>query len=331
DLFHVGGNTRLFFSLLGAKTTSILPLECCQRRWFHLRPISMETPYAKPISPTQTRIGWIGIGIMGAAMASHLLSAGYSLTIYARSPSKASSLLSQGAHLAHSPHQLARQSDVVFTMVGNPQDVNQIVLQPNGILSTLNPGAVIVDHTSSSPSLARQIYASAREKAREGKLAIFAGGERPVVEWLTPLLDLMGRVTYMGEAGCGQTCKIGNQIMVGANLMGLSEGFFFAEKAGLELSKYMEAIRGGGAGSTAMELFGRRTIERDFKPGGFVEYMVKDLGMGLNVVKEEEDERVVVLPGAALCKQLFSSMVANGDGKLGIQGLITVVERINGK
>ncbi|KAL1061804.1 hypothetical protein V6Z11_D13G037600 [Gossypium hirsutum] len=290
----------------------------------------METPYAKPISPTQTRIGWIGIGIMGAAMASHLLSAGYSLTIYARSPSKASSLLSQGAHLAHSPHQLARQSDVVFTMVGNPQDVNQIVLQPNGILSTLNPGAVIVDHTSSSPSLARQIYASAREKgcwsvdapvsggdigAREGKLAIFAGGERPVVEWLTPLLDLMGRVTYMGEAGCGQTCKIGNQIM----------------KAGLELSKFMEAIRGGGAGSTAMELFGRRTIERDFKPGGFVEYMVKDLGMGLNVVKEEEDERVVVLPGAALCKQLFSSMVANGDGKLGIQGLITVVERINGK
>ncbi|KAH1030735.1 hypothetical protein J1N35_042909 [Gossypium stocksii] len=306
----------------------------------------METPYPKPISPTQTRIGWIGIGVMGAAMASHLLSAGYSLTIYARSPSKASSLLSQGAHLAHSPHQLARQSDVVFTMVGNPQDVNEIVLQPNGILSTLNPGAVIVDHTSSSPSLARQIYASAREKgcwsvdapvsggdigAREGKLAIFAGGERPVVEWLTPLLDLMGRVTYMGEAGCGQSCKIGNQIMVGANLMGLSEGFVFAEKAGLELSKYMEAIRGGGAGSMAMELFGRRMIERDFKPGAFVEYMVKDLGMGVDVVKEEEDERVVVLPGAALCKQLFSSMVANGDGKLGIQGLTTVVERINGK
>lgn len=135
----------------------------------------------------------------------------------------------------------------------------------------------------------------------------------------------------MGEAGYGQCCKIGNQIMVGANLMGLSEGFVFAEKAGLELSMYMEAIRGGGAGSMAMELFGRRMIERDFKPGAFVEYMLKDLGMGVDVVKEEEDERVVVLPGAALCKQLFSSMVANGDGKLGIQGLITVVERINGK
>ncbi|XVE49082.1 hypothetical protein DITRI_Ditri01bG0053400 [Diplodiscus trichospermus] len=306
----------------------------------------METPYPKPISPTQTRIGWIGIGVMGAAMASHLLSAGYSLTIYARTPSKASSLLSQGANLANSPQELARQCDVVFTMVGNPQDVEQIVLQSSGILSTLNPGAVVVDHTSSSPSLARQIYASARKKgcwsvdapvsggdigAREGKLAIFAGGESSVVEWLKPLFDLMGRVTYMGEAGCGQSCKIGNQIMVGANLMGLSEGFVFAEKAGLDLRKYMEAIRGGGAGSMAMELYGGRMIGRDFKPGGFVEYMVKDLGLGVDVVKEDEDGKVVVLPRAALCKQLFSAMVANGDGKLGTQGLITVVERINGK
>ncbi|XP_022762318.1 probable 3-hydroxyisobutyrate dehydrogenase-like 2, mitochondrial [Durio zibethinus] len=306
----------------------------------------METPYPKPISPSQTRIGWIGIGVMGAAMASHLLSAGYSLTIYARTPSKASSLQSQGAHLTNSPQELACQCDVVFTMVGNPQDVKQIVLETDGILSTLNPGAVIVDHTSSSPSLAREIYASACKKgcwsvdapvsggdigAREGKLAIFAGGESSVVEWLKPLFDLMGRVTYMGEAGCGQSCKIGNQIMVGANLMGLSEGFVFAEKAGLDLRKYMESIRGGGAGSMAMELFGGRMIERDFKPGGFVEYMVKDLGLGVDVVKEDDDGKVVVLPGSALCKQLFSAMVANGDGKLGTQGLITVVERINGK
>ncbi|OMO74266.1 6-phosphogluconate dehydrogenase, NADP-binding protein [Corchorus capsularis] len=306
----------------------------------------METPYPTPISPTQTRIGWIGIGVMGAAMASHLLSAGYSVTIYARNPSKAASLQSQGAHLANSPQQLARQCDVVFTMVGNPQDVRQTVLESDGILSGLKPGAVIVDHTSSSPSLAREIYASARKKgcwsvdapvsggdigAREGKLAIFAAGVCAVVEWLKPLFDLMGRVTYMGEAGCGQSCKIGNQIMVGANLMGLSEGLVFAEKAGLDLKKYMEAIRGGSAGSMAMELWGRRIIERDFKPGGFAEYMVKDMGMGVDVVKEEDDGKVMVLPGAALGKQMFSAMVANGDGKLGTQGLITVVERINGK
>ncbi|WRX16028.1 6-phosphogluconate dehydrogenase [Theobroma cacao] len=283
---------------------------------------------------------------MGAAMASHLLSAGYSLTIYARTPSKASSLQSQGAHITDSSQELARRCDVVFTMVGNPQDVKQIVLETNGVLSTLNPGAVLVDHTTSSPSLAREIYASARKKgcwsidapvsggdigAREGKLAIFAGGESSVVEWLKPLFDLMGRVTYMGEAGCGQSCKIGNQIMVGANLMGLSEGFVFAEKAGLDLRKYMEAVRGGGAASMAMELFGGRMIRRDFKPGGFAEYMVKDMGLGVDVVKEDDDGKVVVLPGAALGKQMFSAMVANGDGKLGTQGLITVVERINGK
>ncbi|XP_021285785.1 probable 3-hydroxyisobutyrate dehydrogenase-like 2, mitochondrial [Herrania umbratica] len=306
----------------------------------------METPYPKPISPAETRIGWIGIGIMGAAMASHLLSAGYSLTIYARTPSKASSLQSQGAHITDSPQELARRCDVVFTMVGNPQDVKQIVLETNGVLSTLNPGAVLVDHTSSSPSLAREIYASARKKgcwsidapvsggdigAREGKLAIFAGGESSVVEWLKPLFDLMGRVTYMGEAGCGQSCKIGNQIIVGANLMGLSEGFVFAEKAGLDLRKYMEAVTGGGAGSMAMELYGGRMIGRDFKPGGFAEYMVKDMGLGVDVVHEDDDGKVVVLPGAALGKQMFSAMVANGDGKLGTQGLITVVERINGK
>ncbi|OMP01545.1 6-phosphogluconate dehydrogenase, NADP-binding protein [Corchorus olitorius] len=306
----------------------------------------METPYPTPISASQTRVGWIGIGVMGAAMASHLLSAGYSVTIYARNPSKAASLQSQGAHLANSPQQLAHQCDVVFTMVGNPQDVRQTVLESDGILSGLNPGAVIVDHTSSSPSLAREIYALARKKgcwsvdapvsggdigAREGKLAIFAAGESAVVEWLKPLFDLMGRVTYMGKAGCGQSCKIGNQIMVGANLMGISEGFVFAEKAGLDLRKYMEAIRGGSARSMAMELWGERMIERDFKPGGFAEYMVKDMGMGVDVVKEEDDGKVVVLPGAALGKQMFSAMVANGDGKLGTQGLVTVVERINGK
>lgn len=283
---------------------------------------------------------------MGAAMASHLLSAGYSLTIYARTPSRCLPLQAQGARLVPSPHDLARSCDVVFTMLGNPQDVREIVLGPNGLLSGLNSGAVIVDTTSSHPSLAREIFTAARAKgcwsvdapvsggdigAREGKLAIFAGGDCEVVEWLSPLFKFMGKVTYIGEAGCGQSCKIANQVIVGANLLGLSEGFVFAEKAGLDVGEFMEAVRGGAAGSMAMELFGERVIGKDFRPGGFTEYMVKDLGMGVDVVEEDEDKRVVVLPGAALCKQLFSAMVANGDGKLGTQGLITVIERINGK
>ena len=170
--------------------------------------------------------------------------------------------------------------------------------------------------------------------AREGKLAILAGGDRGVVEWLLPLFEIMGRVTFVGPAGSGQSCKIGNQILVGANLIGLSEGLVFAERAGLDPMQFLDAVRDGSAGSRVMELFGERVIGRDFRPGGFAEYMVKDLGMGVDVVEKggsDDDGSVVVLPGAALCKQLFSGMVANGDGKLSIQGVITVIERINGK
>ncbi|PQQ11839.1 putative 3-hydroxyisobutyrate dehydrogenase-like 2 mitochondrial [Prunus yedoensis var. nudiflora] len=307
----------------------------------------MGTPYPNPISPSQTRIGWIGIGVMGAAMASRLLSAGYSLTIYARTPSKAHPLHSQGAQLADSPFQLAQLSDVVFTMVGHPSDVRSNVLDPEtGLLWGLRPNSVSVDMTSSHPALAREIFNAARPKdcwtvdapvsggdigAREGKLAILAGGDASVVEWLAPLFDVLGKVTYVGPAGSGQNCKIANQIVVGANLLGLSEGLVFAERAGLDVRQFMEAVRGGAAGSMVMELFGERIIGRDFRPGGFAEYMVKDLGMGVDVVEENEEGRVAVLPGAALCKQLFSAMVANGDGKLGGQGLITVIERLNGK
>ncbi|XP_031262745.1 probable 3-hydroxyisobutyrate dehydrogenase-like 2, mitochondrial [Pistacia vera] len=305
----------------------------------------METPYPKPISPTKTRVGWIGIGAMGAAMASRLLSAGYCLTIFARNPSKALPLQSKGATLVNSLHDVARSSDVVFTMVGNPQDVRSVVLENNGILSGLNPGAVLVDTTSSHPALAREIFKATRDKdcwavdapvsggdigARDGKLAIFAAGDGGVVEWLSPLFEVMGKHTYIGKAGCGQSCKIANQIVVGANLMGLSEGLVFAEKAGLDVRKWRESVRGGAAGSMVMELFGERMIEKDFRPGGFAEYMVKDMGMGVDVVEESEVERVVVLPGAALGTQMFSAMVANGDGKFGTQGLISVIERING-
>ncbi|KAK6136499.1 hypothetical protein DH2020_029735 [Rehmannia glutinosa] len=273
---------------------------------------------------------------MGGAMASRLISAGYSVSVYARTPSKATSLLSLGAKLADSPSDLAASSDVVFTMIGHPSDVQNLVLDT--LLPSLKPNTVIIDHTSSHPALARQIYHSALEKhcysidapvsggdigARDGKLAIFAGGDAEVVQWLRPLFDILGQVNYMGSAGKGQSCKIANQIVVGGNLVGLSEGLTFAEKAGLDKDKFVEAVRGGAAGSMVMELFGKRMIDRDFRPGGFAEYMVKDLGLA-------EEEEAVVLPGAALSKQLFSGMVANGDGKLGTQGVVTVIERING-
>ncbi|GKV42854.1 hypothetical protein SLEP1_g50217 [Rubroshorea leprosula] len=306
----------------------------------------MASPYPKAINPSQTRIGWIGTGIMGAPMASRLLVAGYSLTVYNRTLEKALPLQSQGARVVTSPIEVARHSDVVFTIVGNSRDVNQVTLDPSGVLPGLNSGGVVVDMTTSHPALAREIFAAARAKgcwsvdapvsgadtgAREGKLAIFAGGDGDVVAWLKPLFDIMGKATYMGEAGCGQSCKFANQITGGAVLVGLSEGLVFAEQAGLDLNKFLDAVRGGAAGSKLMELVGEKMIRKDYRPTGYAEYLVKDLGMALDTLEETDEQRTVVVPGAALTKQLYCAMVANGDAKIGIHGVKTVIERINGK
>lgn len=282
---------------------------------------------------------------MGAAMAGRIQAAGYSLTIYARTPSKASSLLSSGASLASSPASVASQSDIIFSMVGHPHDVRSVLLDPvSGAISSLSPGSVLIDCTSSDPRLAREVADSAREKncfsidapvsggdvgARDGTLAILAGGEKEVVEWLSPLFNLLGKVTWMGPPGSGQISKIGNQIAVAGNVMGITEGILFARKVGLDAGAFLEAIGSGAAGSKVMEIFGERILKRDFAPGGFVEYMVKDLGMALES-RDGGSDSAVVLPGVALFRQMFTGMVANGDGKMGMQGLITVHERMNG-
>jgi len=172
-----------------------------------------------PVRPGVTRVGWIGIGVMGGAMAKHLLAAGFAVTVYARTPAKAESLVAAGASLADSPAAVAAASDVVFTMVGNPGDVRAVVLDPTtGALAGLRPGGVLVDCTSSSPSLAREIAAAASATgcyavdapvsggdvgARDGTLAIFAGGDEAVVAWLAPLFAHLGKATHMGAAGSG--------------------------------------------------------------------------------------------------------------------------------
>ncbi|GMH25681.1 hypothetical protein Nepgr_027524 [Nepenthes gracilis] len=285
---------------------------------------------------------------MGGAMASRLLSAGYSLTIYARNASKAQPFLSQGAHLADSPATVAHACDIVFTMLGRAKDVRETVLSGNDcILSGLKPnGSVLVDHTNSNSELAKEIFAAARKKncwavdapvsggdegARTGNMAIFAGGDSSVVNWLLPLLKILGnKVTYMGSAGSGHTCKMGSQIMVGANLLGLSEGLVFSGQAGLDKARWLEAVRHGGGGSRVEELFARRIVDGDFRPGGFAEYLVKDLAMIVGFVEGANDEEVVVLPGTALFKELFTGLVAAGEGKLSAHAVINVIRRING-
>ncbi|KAJ4797443.1 6-phosphogluconate dehydrogenase family protein [Rhynchospora pubera] len=302
--------------------------------------LSTET-LTRPVSPDQTRIGWIGTGVMGLAMASHLLSAGYSLTVFSRTASKTQPLLDRGATSAASPRAVAAASDVVFLMVGYPSDVRAVTLDPtSGVLSGLSPGSVVVDMTTSDPSLAAEIATSAEavgcsavdapvsggdRGARNAALSIFAGGNEAVINNLSPLFKCMGTVRYMGGPGLGQRAKLGNQIVIASTMVGLVEGMVYAHKSGLDVAKWLEAISTGAAGSKSLELYGKRMLDRDMAAGFYVHHFVKDLGICLS-----ECQRMgLALPGLALAHQLYVSLLAHGEGGLGTQALILAVERLN--
>ena len=278
---------------------------------------------------------------MGGAMAKHLLAAGFAVTVYARAPAKAESLVAAGASLADSPAAVAAASDVVFTMVGNPGDVRAVVLDPTtGALAGLAPGGVLVDMTTSDPTLAAEIAASAAAAgcsavdapvsggdrgARNATLSIFAGGDAAVVARLAPLFKLMGNALYMGGPGAGQRAKLGNQIAIASTMVGLVEGMVYAHKAGLDVAKWLEAISTGAAGSKSLELYGKRILKRDMAAGFYVRHFVKDLGICLS----ECQAMGLSLPGLALAQQLYVSLMAHGEGGLGTQALILAIERLN--
>ncbi|KAL6848929.1 hypothetical protein ACP4OV_021512 [Aristida adscensionis] len=300
--------------------------------------------FPAPARPGTTRVGWIGIGVMGGAMATHLLAAGFAVSAYARTPAKAESLVAAGASLADSPAAVAAVSDVVFTVVGGPGDVREVILDPaSGILAGLRPGGVLVDCTTSSPALAREIAAAASAAgchavdapvsgsdvgARDGTLAIFAGGDEAVVSWLAPLFAHLGTPVHMGPSGSGQSSKLANNIAAAGALVGLGESVAFANAAGLDAAVFLDAVSEGAAATRVVDIFKDRVVRREFATGGAVRYMVKDLAMALEVGDGQEEANA--LPGAALFRQMFLAMVANGDGDMSLQGLITVIERLNG-
>ncbi|XP_020215786.1 probable 3-hydroxyisobutyrate dehydrogenase-like 1, mitochondrial [Cajanus cajan] len=296
---------------------------------------------SEPISPSNTRLGWIGTGVMGHSMCAHLIRAGYSLTVFNRTLAKAQPLVDLGAHLAASPNAVAARSDVVFSIVGYPSDVRSVLLDPaTGALAALRPGGVLVDMTTSEPSLAVEIAAAAAAKgchsvdapvsggdlgARNGTLAIFAGGEESTVENLKPLFSVLGKVNYMGGSGKGQFSKLANQVTIASTMVGLVEGMVYAHKAGLDVGLYLEAISTGAAGSRSLDLYGKRILKRDLQAGFYVNHFVKDLGICL----KECENMGIALPGLALAQQLYVSLKAHGEGNLGTQALILVLERLN--
>ncbi|KAL0015599.1 hypothetical protein SO802_002668 [Lithocarpus litseifolius] len=308
--------------LLRSLPATILSLPCLT---FITRSMANTTEL---ISPSSTRVGWIGTGVMGRSMCSHLIRAGYTLTVFNRTLSKAQPLLDIGAHLAQSPHHLASQSDVVSSIVGYPSDVRSVLLDPtSGALSGLRHGGILVDMTTSEPSLAAEISAADSSKdcfsidapvsggdlgAKNGRLAIFAGGDESVVKRLSPLFALLGKVNYMGATGKGQFAKLANQITIASTMVGLVERMVYAHKAGLDVGLFLEAISSGAAGSKSLDLHGNRILKRDFEPGF---YECQNMGLAL--------------PGLAFAQQLYLSLKAHGEGNLGTQGLILALERLN--
>jgi len=293
------------------------------------------------ISPDSIHVGWIGTGVMGKSMCEHIQNAGYKISVYNRTRSKAEELLAKGAMWAQSPREVAEESDVTFTIVGYPKDVHEVYFGGHGILAGAKKNSILVDMTTSQPSLAREIYNKAREKgvyavdapvsggdlgAREAKLSIMIGGDRYVVEHLQPLFQLMGRnIAYMGPAGAGQHTKMCNQILVATTMIGVVESLLYGYKARLDLDEVISAIGAGAAGCWSINNLGPRIVRRNFDPGFSVEHFVKDMGIAL-----EEARRInLALPGLALAHQLYLALIAQGKGKLGTHALALALEQLN--
>jgi 3-hydroxyisobutyrate dehydrogenase len=292
-------------------------------------------------TPEKTRIGWIGTGVMGSSMCGHLVAAGYRATVYNRSADKAKPLVEKGATLLDSPRAVAQASDVVFTIVGYPRDVREVTLGENGTLAGARTGAVLVDMTTSEPALAVEIDQAARAKgvhsvdapvsggdvgAREARLSIMAGGEKPLFDALLPLFEKMGKtIVYQGAAGSGQHTKMVNQILIASNMIGVCEAMLYAFKAGLDLNVVLQSVSSGAAGSWSLSNLAPRAIAGNFEPGFFVEHFLKDMGIALGEARRMK----LCLPGLALAEQLYRAVDAQGYGRKGTHALLIALARIS--
>ncbi|MEC9259069.1 MAG: NAD(P)-dependent oxidoreductase [Candidatus Poribacteria bacterium] len=296
----------------------------------------------KEVHPSQIKIGWVGTGVMGRWMCQHVMDLGYTATIFTRTKSKADPLLKAGATWADSPAEVAESSDIIFTIVGFPEDVRQVYLGENGILTMAKSGSIVVDMTTTEPSLAIEIHQAARAKgvssidapvsggdvgAREARLAIMIGGDKEVVDAIHPLFEAMGQnIVYQGEAGSGQHTKMCNQITIAGTMIGVCEALLYGAKAGLDLEIMLSTISKGAAGCWSLENLAPRVLKRNFDPGFFVEHFIKDMGIAL----DEAKRMGISLPGLSLVHQLYLATQAQGHGRLGTHALMLALEKLSG-
>lgn len=290
----------------------------------------------------EKRIGWIGTGVMGKSMCTHVLKGGYSVSVYNRTREKTKELVDMGATWGENPEQIAEKSDIVFTIVGFPKDVEKVYMGEKGILGGIKAGSILVDMTTSDPSLAAKIHTAAKGMqvssldapvsggdvgAREGTLAIMVGGERQTFNEVLPLFKLMGEnVSYLGAAGSGQHTKMSNQILVASTMIGVVESLLYSYKAGLNLDEVIDVIGKGAASSWSINTLGRRIVKGNFDPGFFVKHFVKDMGIALSEAKRMN----LCLPGLSMAHQFYISAMAMGFENLGTQGIYKVFETMNG-
>ena len=293
------------------------------------------------VTPEQTRIGWIGIGVMGRSMAGHLLSTGYRTTIYTRTRNKAQDLLERGAAWAETPRAVAERSDVLFTMVGFPQDVRDVYFSPQGVLAGGRRGSLFVDMTTTEPTLAREIHERARAigaasvdapvsggdvGARNRALSIMVGGDADAVAAVMPLFEILGKnIVHQGGPGAGQHTKMCNQIVIAGTMIGVCESLVYAYKAGLDPEQMLKSIKSGAAGCWTLENLAPRVLRGDFEPGFIVEHFVKDMGIAL----AEAQQMGLAMPGLALVHQLYLALKAQGHGRRGTQALVLALERVS--
>jgi 2-hydroxy-3-oxopropionate reductase len=271
-------------------------------------------------------------------MARNLLEAGYELVIHNRSRGKIEELVAEGAEAAESPKEVADNSGIIFTMLPGPPEVREVVIGEDGLLRGAGEGSLLVDMSTSSPVLAKELARIAREQgvgildapvsggdvgATEGTLSIVVGGDEEDFVRAKPLFEVMGRtVVYVGESGTGQTVKACNQIVVALTIEAVSEALVLGSKSGVDPAKVIEVLSGGLADNSVMEVKAEKFLSRDFEPGGKVESHHKDLGIALEAGREHE----VPLPVTAIVEEMFEALVAKGRSGWDHSALITLIE-----
>jgi len=284
------------------------------------------------------KIGFIGLGIMGKHMASHLLKAGYPLVVYDILPANVEILVSAGAGRGLSSCDVASRSDLVISMVPDSPDVEQVALGEGGIIEAARPGLIYVDMSSISPRVAQRVAARLGEQgvrcldapvsggetgARNAALSIMVGGPEDLFLEVKPVFEVLGKtITLCGENGAGQIVKACNQVQVALNFIGMAEAFVLGSKAGVDPAVILKVLSGGYAQTRVMDVRGPRLIQGDFEPGFKSKFHLKDL----NIIMETARDLNVPLPASAVAQQLYSALVASGRGDLDHSAVINIIE-----